>query len=363
MIAGLKVIVPGVSSTIQDLGRVGYCDVGVPASGPLDRIGFALANALVGNPANAPALEMRMQGPVLDVLAASVRVALVGGTGGLLVEGTPSHPSPASGGVQGGGEGGVAAGRSVRLRRGSRLRCGALGDAGCAYLAVEGGIAVPLSLGSASTHARSRIGGLHGDVLQPGDVLPVSNDDVAQRPEQILAAPWPAALDAPIRVVLGPQEDYFTAEAIETLLSADYTISPHADRMGFRLQGPKLDHAKGFNIVSDGVVNGSIQVPGSGEPIVLLADGQTTGGYPKIATVISADLPLIGRRRPGARVRFAAVTQEEGEAARREQEAMLTRWIGDMRDIADSGRIDHDALYSANLVGGVSDATDEDVSS
>jgi allophanate hydrolase len=339
MIAGLKVFVPGLASTIQDLGRRGYRDIGVPVSGPLDRISFALANALVGNPANAPALEMRMQGPVLDVLAASVRVALVGGTDGLVIE----------------GEGAIAAGRSVRLRGGRRLRCGALGDAGCAYLAVEGGIAVPLSLGSASTHARSRIGGLHGDVLQPGDVLPVQSDEAIERPERMLAAPWPAQRDAPIRVVLGPQDDYFTAEAIETLLSADYTISAHADRMGFRLQGPKLPHAKGFNIVSDGVVNGSIQVPGSGEPIVLLADGQTTGGYPKIATVISADMPLLGRRRPGARVRFVAVTQEEGEAATREQEAMLGRWIADMREIADSGRINHDALISTNLVSGISD--------
>jgi allophanate hydrolase len=339
MIAGLKVITPGVASTIQDLGRHGYRAAGVPVSGPLDRTSFALANALVGNPANAPALELRVQGPVLDVLAASVRVTLVGGAGGLIVE----------------GERAVAPGRSVRLARNSRLRCGALGDAGCAYLAVQGGVAVPLSLGSASTHARSRIGGLHGDVLQPGDVLPVPVGEVAQRPEMALAAPWPAQLDAPIRIVLGPQDDYFTKDAIETLLSADYTISAHADRMGFRLQGPKLAHAKGFNIVSDGVVNGSIQVPGSAEPIVLLADGQTSGGYPKIATVISADLPLIGRRRPGARVRFTAVTQEEGEAARREQEQMIAKWIGDIRETTESGGIDHDALYSANLVDGVSD--------
>jgi allophanate hydrolase len=358
MIAGLKVVTPGLASTIQDLGRRGYRDVGVPVSGPLDRIGFALANALVGNPANAPALEIRMQGPVLDVLAASVRVALVGGAGGLVVEGTLSHPSPASGGGQGGGEGGVAAGRSVRLVRGRRLRCGALGDAGCAYLAVEGGIAVPLSLGSASTHARSRIGGLHGDVLQPGDVLPLVSGDVTERTERAMTHPVPPMLDAPIRVVLGPQDDYFTVEAIETLLSADYTVSVHADRMGFRLQGPKLEHAKGFNIVSDGVADGSIQVPGSGEPIVLLADGQTTGGYPKIATVISADLPLLGRRRPGARVRFVAVTQEEGEGARREQEAMLARCIAEMQEVADSRRLDHEALVSANLVSGVSDGMD-----
>ena len=344
MIAGLKVVAPGVSSTIQDLGRFGYRDVGVPVSGPLDRVGFALANALVGNAANMPAIEIRLQGPVLDVLAASVRVALVGGSGGLIVE-------RADAGV-------VAPGRSVRLRRGSRVRCGALGDAGCATLAVEGGIAVPICLGSASTYARNRIGGLHGDVLHPGDVLPLCFDDVSRRPELALAEPLAAMRDAPIRVVLGPQDDEFTGDAIETLLSATYTISPHVDRMGFRLQGPKLAHANGHNIISDGIVAGSIQVPGTGEPIVLLADAQTTGGYPKIATVISADLPLIGRRPPGASVRFMAVTQEQGEAARREQERELAQWIGDLREVGDTGGVDHAALYSANLVGGVSDGSD-----
>jgi allophanate hydrolase len=341
MTAGLKVIAPGIATTIQDLGRHGYRNVGVPLSGPLDRVGLVLANALVGNAANAPALEMRMQGPVLEVLAASVRVASVGGAGFVIDN-----------------EGMVAPGRSVRLRRGHQLRCGALGSLGCGYLAVEGGLAVPLVLGSASTCVRARIGGLHGDLLQPGDILRMTRGEVAQRPERTLAAPWPPMLDAPIRVVLGPQDDYFTADAIATLLSADYTISPQSDRMGFRLQGPKLAHAKGFNIVSDGVVTGSIQVPGTGEPIVLLADAQTTGGYPKIATVISADVPLLGRRRPGAHVRFSAVTPEEGEAARREQERVLAECIGDIRVVIASGGIDDDTLYSANLVSGVSDGTD-----
>ncbi|MPZ55980.1 MAG: 5-oxoprolinase/urea amidolyase family protein [Rhizobiales bacterium] len=344
MAAGLKVVSPGLSSTIQDLGRRGYQDAGVPVSGPLDRVSFTLANALVGNAANASAIEIRMQGPVLDVIAASVRVALVGGTGGLIVEGEDSSA--------------IAPGRSVRLRCGSRLRCGALGDVACAYLAVEGGIAVPMSLSSASTYARSRIGGLHGDVLQPGDVLPVQFDDVPRRPEFALVQPLAAMLDAPIRVVLGPQDDAFTEDAIKTLLSASYVISSHADRMGFRLQGPKLAHAKGFNIVSDGIVAGSIQVPGSGEPIVLLADAQTTGGYPKIATIISADVPLVGRRRPGASVRFSAVTQEDGEAARGAQEQTIAGWIGGFVNVADQSRIDHSALYSANLVGGVSDGMD-----
>lgn len=344
MTPGLAVVSPGLSSTIQDLGRHGYRDAGVPVSGPLDRIAFTLANALVGNVAHAPAVEIRMQGPVLDVTAESVRVALVGGGGGLIVEGREGCA--------------VGPGRSARVPRGGRLRCGPLGDVGCAYLAVEGGIAAPLCLGSASTYVPSRIGGLNGGLLQPGDILPVQIGDTAQRPERMLAQPFGAELDASIRVALGPQNDHFTEEAIATLLSSDYTISPHADRMGFRLQGPKLQHVKGFNIVSDGIIAGSIQVPGSGEPIVLLADAQTTGGYPKIATIISADVPVIGRRRPGARVRFTAVTQEEGEAARRTQEQEIMQSIADMRDSAQAQGLDRAALYSANLVGGVSDGND-----
>jgi allophanate hydrolase len=127
--------------------------------------------------------------------------------------------------------------------------------------------------------------------------------------------------------------------------------------MGYRLQGPALAHAGGYDIVSDGIVPGSIQVPGSGQPIVLLADSQTTGGYPKIATVISADLPLIGRRRPGAEVRFVAVTQEQAEQTRREQERVLAQWIGDMQEVTTIG-IDESALHSSNLIDGISDGTD-----
>ena len=136
-----------------------------------------------------------------------------------------------------------------------------------------------------------------------------------------------------------------------------FTISPQSDRMGFRLHGPRLTHAGAHEIVSDGVVPGSVQVPGSGQPIVLMADGQTTGGYPKIATVISADLPRLGRRRAGAPVQFAAVTQEDAEAARRAQERTIARWIEDIREISDS-RLNEEALYSANLVGGISDGSD-----
>jgi len=342
MIPGFRVIAPGLFTTVQDLGRRGFQNIGVPVSGALDRIALTFANALAGNAPNAAALEMLVQGPVLQVEAESVRVAAVG-VDAFTVEGPSART--------------VSGGRSVVLVRGDIIRFGALSSF-CAYLAVEGGIAVAPVLGSAATYVRNRIGGLNGGTIAAGDVLPVSADAVAEEPDLALAAPLEPGLDRPIRVVLGPQDDYFTQEAIATFLAEPYRVSRQADRMGFRFEGPVLAHAKGSNIVSDGIVAGSIQVPGSGQPIVLLADAQTAGGYPKIATVISADIPLLVRRGPGRDVRFAAVSQEEAEAVRREQEAALAAEIAAIAVFEEAPRVIPEALYETNLVGGVASATD-----
>lgn len=315
----LEVIAPGVHTTVQDCGRTGYQDVGVPTSGPLDRVGLRLANALVGNPAGTPVLEMLLQGPTLKVTAASVRVALVGSNASIEIRlAAPRR---------------IAAGASVRLERGDVFRIGALGDSICAYLAIEGGLAIEPMLGSASTYVRSGIGGLQGRRFQARDVIPLSLDRVDERVERALAGPFDLALDQPIRVILGPQADYFTDAAIATLLSSEYTISPQADRMGYRLEGPALAHVKGYDIVSDGIVTGAIQVPGSGKPIVLMVDNQTTGGYPKIATVISADIPVVARRKPGRALRFIAVDIKEAERLRKEQEAAIEREVRSMRSV------------------------------
>jgi allophanate hydrolase len=344
MTAGLKVVAPGLHSTIQDLGRLGFRAVGVPTAGALDRVAFALANGIVGNPADMPALEMLVQGAALEVAADSVRVAVVGGAGAWEIEGERARVVPF--------------GQSARAARGERLRVRSFGEAACAYLAIEGGFDVPLSLGSAATYTRGRIGGLEGRALRAGDLLPVRVDSAEQRPERALGRPYDLALGQTIRVVLGPQQDYFTEEAVRTLLSAPYAISPQADRMGFRLDGPPLDHAKGYNVVSDGIVAGSIQVPGSRQPIVLLSDAQTTGGYPKIATVISADVPVIARRKAGSTVRFEAVTQAEAEALRRAQEETLRRAIADSQPVSEGPSLDLATLYAANLIDGATSAFD-----
>lgn len=309
----LEVVVAGLYTTVQDLGRIGFQDVGLPASGPLDRISLRLANALVGNPPDTPALEMLLLGPTFAVLADSVRVALVGGNADIEIGSDRVRVVPG--------------GRSVQLERGELFRVRGLGDSVCAYLAIEGGPDISPLLGSASTYVRGGIGGFHGRPLRQGDRLPLAFATVDVRDEHALSRPLDLALEQPVRVVLGPQRDYFTDDAVATLLSSDYVISNQADRMGYRLDGPALAHAKGCDIVSDGTVAGSIQVPGSGQPIILMVDHPTTGGYPKIATVISADIPVVGRRKPGRAIRFVAVDVRDALRLRREQEAALRRDI------------------------------------
>ena len=228
----------------------------------------------------------------------------------------------------------------------------------CAYLAIEGGPNISPLLGSASTYVRGGIGGFQGRPLRQGDRLPLALATVDVRDEQALARPLDLALEQPVRVVLGPQRDYFTDDAVATLLSSDYVISNQADRMGYRLDGPTLVHAKGYNIVSDGTVVGAIQVPGSGQPIVLMVDNQTTGGYPKIATVISADVPVVGRRKPGQTIRFVAVDVQDALRWRREQEASIRRDIENLRRVAKTGEINLAALYTKNLISGVTSAYD-----
>ncbi len=335
----VRVVAPGLLTTVQDRGRFGYQDVGVPDAGALDRVALALANALVGNPLDMAALEILAHGPVLEVVSAPVRFALVGGAG-CTVESD-------SGSVV------LGPGRSIRLRPGERLRVNALGPFNCACLAVQGGFDVPTVLGSASTFIRNRFGGLQGRALQAGDLLDALGDAAGEHGEWALPQAFEAELDRPIRVVFGPQDDYFTEETRAAFLREPYTISPQADRMGYRLEGAKLAHSKGYDIVSDGIVPGCVQVPGSGQPIVLLSDAQTTGGYPKIATVISADLPLIGRRRAGGAIQFAAVTQSEAENIRRADATRIARLIEGLQPVVDGARLDQKALYGGNLVDGV----------
>jgi biotin-dependent carboxylase-like uncharacterized protein len=341
MTAHLLIERAGLFDTVQDRGRIGFQALGMPVAGALDRIALRLANALAGNAQDLAAIEIGVMGPTLRIEADSARLAVVGPVALHLIEAPGAPPKP------------LEADRSHTLRRGQSLRVGLVEGVSTACLAVEGGLALPSFMGSLSTYTRAGLGGLDGRKLQDGDTLPLARDAASPRAELKLGAPFDYG-GGPIRVVLGPQADHFSAAGHATFLGGDYTVSKEADRMGIRFEGPAIAHSElGPDIVSDGIAPGAIQVPGAGLPIALLADRQTVGGYAKIATVISADLPRLGRLLPGHKVRFAAVTVEAAEALRRDQEKRLAQAVAGLQPARPEGGIDLAALYEQNLIDGV----------
>lgn len=338
----LSVIAPGIHTTVQDLGRVGYQALGVPVAGALDPVSLRLVNAVVGNDPGAAALEFLYQGPEIEVNGESVRIAAAGC--GIEILGEPARHVPPW--------------QSICLTRGARFRMGATKGTVCGYLAIQGGLALASVLGSRSTYTRARIGGFEGRALAAKDALPLAHPAAEPATELHLSLPPELAPLERIRVVLGPQDTHFTEAAVATFLAEPFVVSKEADRMGLRLEGPRLAHIRGHDIASDGIATGAIQVPGSGQPIVMLVDHQTTGGYPKIATVISADLPAVGRLRPGESIRFRAVSTAEAEAARRALEADIEQRARSVRPAGEDVRFNEAALYAGNLVSGIISATD-----
>lgn len=343
----IRVKAPGLFTTLQDLGRYGAQEQGMPVAGAMDTLGLRIANALCGNAQNMAALELSYMGPTLLVEAEAVQFGLAGN---MAVEVLPAD---------GGSPKKLTSWRSVTLKRGEALRIGVLGEA-YTYVAVAGGFDLPPLLGSLSTYTRAGLGGFEGRQLRENDLLPLkaaalgSDQELASE-----AAPlYGAGSDGggPVRVTLGPQAYRFTESGIAAFLAGEYSVSKEADRMGLRLEGPLIEHVSGADIASEGIITGAIQVPGNGQPILLLADHQTTGGYTKIATIISADLPRVGRLKPGAKLRFQAVEVAEAEALRRSQEAALKALLGNMRLARPEGGLDLDALYTANLISGMVDA-------
>src|SRR5439155_15381681 len=207
--------------------------------------------------------------------------------------------------------------------------------------------------GSASTCVRAALGGLNGRALQHDDVVPLATAYASERGEVRAPVRPPAPADQPIRIILGPQQNYFRKEALQALLGAEFRVSKDADRMGMRLDEPLLRHRRGWDIVSDAIATGAIQVPGSGQPIVLLADHQTTGGYPKIATVISVDLPALARCRPGDPLRFVAVELEAAEEIYRDAEREFAKLVAALDPAPSDNGLDIGLLYRENLISGV----------
>lgn len=307
--ARLRVVTPGLLTTVQDLGRPKFQRFGMPVSGAMDQIALRAANRLVGNPDGAAGLEITLLGPEL-VFDREAVIAITGGDLSPVLDGKP-----------------VSMLTAIAARRGCRLAFGARRGGARAYLAVAGGLEVPVILGSRATHIRSGTGGLAGRALAKGDLL--CGGLPSGEAEQCVGRTVPRdALPAyapipTLRAVRGPQADQFAPEAFDTLVTGTYTLTAQADRMGYRLSGPPLIHAGSADIVSDATPCGAVQVPGTQQPILLMADCQTTGGYPKIAVVISSDLPEAAQLAPGDRVRFALVELAAAQAAARQQWARL----------------------------------------
>ncbi len=307
-VAALKVLSPGPLTTIQDMGRYGFGPFGVPRSGAADPFSLRVGNLLVGNGEGEAGLEMTVVGPSLKALT-DLCIAVTGADLGPAIDGRP-----------------IRTWRAEILRKGDILSFRRYGGGCRAYLTVGGGIRTPAVLGSRSTNLTARFGGLDGRPLKQGDILPCDS------PERHLRWVGKALLGSPplfvapkqaLRVMLGPQDDHFSGDAIELFLRATFRVLPESDRAGVRLEGPAI-HAlpeMGESILSEGVVPGAIQVPGDGQPIILLGE-TVTGGYRKIATVISADLPLVAQLTPGRKVCFLAVTLREALEAAREREEM-----------------------------------------
>ncbi|MDB5864325.1 MAG: hypothetical protein JWO70_2131 [Betaproteobacteria bacterium] len=293
----------GPQTTVQDLGRFGQLRYGIPPSGPMDRDAFVLANRLAGNADGAAALECTLIGPRFEVHARCA-FAVTGAEMPVTINGTPAPRWT-----------------TLIAKPGDVVKLGVARAGVRSYIAFSGGIDVPEVLGSRSTYLRGGLGGLEGRALRKDDRLVLFA--AALPGVSRIEAVADYAAEPEIRVVLGPQADRFTPAAIETFPASAYEMLPQSDRMGARLRGPAVAHTRGHDIVSDGTALGSIQVAGDGQPIVLLADRQSTGGYTKLATVCSFDIGRFVQVKPGRSVRFRAVSVDEAHRLLREHEVAL----------------------------------------
>lgn len=330
----LEVLSCGAGASVQDAGRFGFRRFGVAGAGAMDMWSLARANLLVGNPPGHAGIELALAGARFRVVGGAVSVAVAGPGAALTVGGLRHCPDAAA----------IA-------RPGDEIALGPARGGQYTYLAVAGGLRIAAVLGSRAFHRRSGIGGI---ALCAGVRLPcMPQDGTAALFRLPPAAP---VADGPFRVVPGPQDDHFTRDVVDTFLSGRYRVTQRSDRMGLILDGPRLNAPGGHDIVSDGVVPGCVQVPGDGRPIVLMRDCQTTGGYPKIATVISADLDRLAQCAPGAAVSFRAIALCDAVAAARQRAGALATLAAQAQRMSAA---DHpEGLLTANLISGVTDGRD-----
>ncbi|RLL42824.1 biotin-dependent carboxyltransferase family protein [Oceanobacillus piezotolerans] len=289
--SAIEVLRPGLSTSIQDLGRTGYQQFGMVVAGAMDTFALQIGNILVGNERGAAGIEVVLMGPKLKFLRDTV-IAICGANLSPMIDGRS-----------------ISMWRSQRVYEGQILSFGKPVDGSYAYIALSGGITTPLVMGSRSTYTKAQTGGLDGRFLNKGDVLPSGEPNFDKYGKQ-LHPEWIPDYNktGKIRVILGPDEEAFTKEGIHNFLTKTYKVTTQTDRMGSRLEGPAIEHVDGADIISDAIFPGTVQVPANGNPIILLADRQPTGGYTRIATVISEDIPLVAQSLPGKEIAFEAVT-------------------------------------------------------
>ena len=303
----ITVLNPGMLTTVQDMGRIGYQQFGVPVSGVIDPRAASIANILVGNDENEAVLECTMLGPHLQFNTANC-IAITGGDLGATLDGQP-----------------IATYRAIKVEAGQVLRFTAPMKGCRAFIAFSGGLDIPVVMGSRSTYMKAKIGGFEGRKLQKEDVIGfrAPKDTLKNINMRAMAPEFIQRAEYTVHVVMGPQDDYFTDEGINTFLSEVYTVTPEFDRMGCRLDGAIIAHKEGGDIISDGISFGAIQVPSAGKPILMLSDRQTTGGYTKIANVITVDFRILAQLKAGDKIRFEKVSVKYAQDALMAQRASL----------------------------------------
>lgn len=294
---GIKFTNGGFLTTIQDKGRTGYQESGVTPSGAMDTRSFELANILVGNEENEGALEVTLMGPMFEFTSDNI-IAVTGGNLGAKLNGKE-----------------IPMYQAILAKKGDVMSFMGIKTGSRAYVAFSGGLDIPVVMGSKSTHLKSKLGGFDGRKLGAGDEIEFSNPKtVLPNFEKRKMEPEDFSKNSVVlRVVMGPQDDCFTEKGIETFLNNEYALTNEADRMGLRFEGALIEHKNGGDIITDGISFGAIQIPSHGQPIIMMADHQTTGGYTKIASVVSVDLPKAAQLKPGHKVHFEKISIEEAQ--------------------------------------------------
>ena len=283
----IKIHKPGLLTTVQDLGRYGYQQFGMPVSGAMDTKALKLANYLVGNDENEACLEATADGPKIE-FECDIFIAICGADMQAKINGKE-----------------VEMYKTLMVKTGDILTFGKLINGFRTYISFAGGIQVPVIMGSKSTYLRGGVGGFKGRKLKKGDVVAIKNDSNKPEIRSIEQKNIPVYRNHfTARIIPGPEADHFTVNGLATFLHSEYTIAEQSDRMGYRLAGNKIEHKKSADIISSGIAFGTIQVPAHGQPIIMMADRQTTGGYTRIATIISEDLPYIAQLKPGDTILF-----------------------------------------------------------